>query len=205
MPLTLGDRAAGRRRVSPHASCPDQGVGGRSLSLPIIATAPTGTWRVRAYTDPKRPGRRRGPASWSRTTCRTAWSSSSASPTGKHLAATAPAEVTVDGRFLYGAPAAEPRPRRRGRDRGGRRSGRASRAISSARATTRTDHERRAAAGGPAADRRRRQGESSRWRSTRCRSTTRPLEAQHHRAYGGVRRPRGRAQADAADRRRRRR
>ncbi len=33
----------------------DQGLGGRSLSVPIVPTAATGTWRVRAYTDPKRP------------------------------------------------------------------------------------------------------------------------------------------------------
>ena len=34
---------------------PDQGLGGRSLVLPIISSAPTGTWHVRAFTDPKRP------------------------------------------------------------------------------------------------------------------------------------------------------
>ena len=34
---------------------PDQGLGGRSLEVPIVSTASTGTWRVRAYTDPKRP------------------------------------------------------------------------------------------------------------------------------------------------------
>ena len=33
----------------------DQGLGGHSLTLPIAASAPTGTWRVRAFTDPKRP------------------------------------------------------------------------------------------------------------------------------------------------------
>src|SRR5205085_9836663 len=31
----------------------DQGVGGHSLSIPMISSAPTGTYRVRAYTDPK--------------------------------------------------------------------------------------------------------------------------------------------------------
>ena len=31
----------------------DQGIGGRSLSFPMISSAPTGTYRVRAYTDPK--------------------------------------------------------------------------------------------------------------------------------------------------------
>src|SRR6202034_2834206 len=30
----------------------DQGLGGHTLSLPINASAPTGTWHVRAFTDP---------------------------------------------------------------------------------------------------------------------------------------------------------
>ncbi|HVV80626.1 MAG TPA: alpha-2-macroglobulin [Pseudolabrys sp.] len=33
----------------------DQGLGGRSLSVPLNAAAASGTWRVRAFTDPKRP------------------------------------------------------------------------------------------------------------------------------------------------------
>src|SRR5262249_35883383 len=33
----------------------DQGVGGRTLSVPLVSSAPTGTWRVRAFADPKRP------------------------------------------------------------------------------------------------------------------------------------------------------
>ena len=33
----------------------DQGLGGRSMSVPIVTSASTGTWRVVAYTDPKRP------------------------------------------------------------------------------------------------------------------------------------------------------
>ena len=37
-----------RRRV-----IPDQGIGGRSLDVPIISSAPTGTWRVAVYSDPK--------------------------------------------------------------------------------------------------------------------------------------------------------
>ena len=53
----------------------DQGLGGRSLSFPMISTAPTGTYRVRAYTDPKGAADRLRPASWSKTTCRIAWSS----------------------------------------------------------------------------------------------------------------------------------
>ena len=36
-------------------SWPIGGLGGRSLTVPIVASASTGTWRVAAYTDPKRP------------------------------------------------------------------------------------------------------------------------------------------------------
>jgi len=86
-----------------RAIVPDQGLGGRSLNVPIVASASTGTWRVRAYTDPK------------------------ASPVGEttfmvedyvpdriefDLATAAtvlprnePVTLTVDGHFLYGAPA----------------------------------------------------------------------------------------------------
>ncbi len=38
---------------------PDQGLGGRTLTVPLVPSAPTGTWRVRTFTDPKRAGRRR--------------------------------------------------------------------------------------------------------------------------------------------------
>ena len=38
-----------------RTAVPDQGLGGRSLDVPMISSAPTGTWRVRAFTDPKRP------------------------------------------------------------------------------------------------------------------------------------------------------
>ena len=33
----------------------DQGLGGRSWDVPLVSSAMTGTWRVAAYTDPKRP------------------------------------------------------------------------------------------------------------------------------------------------------
>jgi alpha-2-macroglobulin len=36
----------------------DQGLGGRNLDVAIAPTATTGTWRVRAFSDPKRPDRR---------------------------------------------------------------------------------------------------------------------------------------------------
>src|SRR4028119_2212833 len=36
-----------------RAQVEDQGLGGRAFSLPILAGAQHGTWRVVAYTDPK--------------------------------------------------------------------------------------------------------------------------------------------------------
>jgi len=81
----------------------DQGLGGRSLSLPIVASASTGTWRVAAYADPKR-------SPIGETTFmvedyvpdRLELELSSAA---KGISRTTPARVSVEGRFLYGAPA----------------------------------------------------------------------------------------------------
>ncbi len=81
----------------------DQGVGGRSLSVPINPAASTGTWRVRAFTDPKRPA-------VGETTFLVEdyvpdrLEFELAAPGGK-IARNAPATLTVDGRYLYGAPA----------------------------------------------------------------------------------------------------
>ena len=36
-----------------RAVLPDQGAGGRCMTLPLNSAVPTGTWRVRAFTDPK--------------------------------------------------------------------------------------------------------------------------------------------------------
>jgi len=81
----------------------DQGVGGRALSFPMISSAPTGTYRVRAYTDPKGPSV--GTTSFLvEDYVPDRMEFDLASPTGR-LSQTQPAEVTVDGRFLYGAPA----------------------------------------------------------------------------------------------------
>src|SRR6476660_893260 len=81
----------------------DQGLGGRSMSVPIVASAATGTWRVAAYTDPKRP-----PVG--ETTFmvedyvpdRIEFELTSAART---ISRAAPAQLSVDGHFLYGAAA----------------------------------------------------------------------------------------------------
>ncbi len=82
---------------------PDQGLGGRSLSVPIVKTASTGTWRVRAFTDPKRPPV--GETTFmveDYVADRVEFELSSAA---KFISRRAPAQVTLDGHFLYGAPA----------------------------------------------------------------------------------------------------
>ena len=83
---------------------PDQGIGGRSLAVPIISSAPTGTWRVAVYSDPK--GAAIGEVSFlvedyvpDRLEFDLTTKATSISPKQ-------PAELLLDGRFLYGAPAA---------------------------------------------------------------------------------------------------
>jgi uncharacterized protein YfaS (alpha-2-macroglobulin family) len=82
----------------------DQGAGGRSLSVPIVASAMSGTWHVRTFADPKA-------SAIGATTFLVEdyvpdrLEFELASPTGR-ISRTQPAELTVDGRYLYGAPAA---------------------------------------------------------------------------------------------------
>jgi uncharacterized protein YfaS (alpha-2-macroglobulin family) len=82
---------------------PDQGAGGRSLTLTLNSAVPTGTWRVRAFTDPKA-------SSVGETTFmvedyvpeRIEFSISSKD---KQIKPDSPVELQVEGHFLYGAPA----------------------------------------------------------------------------------------------------
>ena len=83
----------------------DQGVGGRSLEVPLVQSAPTGTWRVRAFTDPKRPAV--GEATFmveDYVPDRLEFELNSHGARASR--AREPAQVTLDGRYLYGAPAA---------------------------------------------------------------------------------------------------
>ena len=81
----------------------DQGAGGRSLAVPLNSAVPAGTWRVRAFTDPKA-------SSVGETTFmvedyipeRIEFELSSKD---KAIKVDAPVELKVDGHFLYGAPA----------------------------------------------------------------------------------------------------
>jgi alpha-2-macroglobulin len=83
----------------------DEGLGGRSWDVALVSTAMSGTWRARAYADPKRPP-------LGETTFmvedyvpdRIEFDLSSASTS---ISPGAPARVSVDGHFLYGAPASD--------------------------------------------------------------------------------------------------
>jgi len=88
-----------------RAVVPDQGLGGRALSVGLVSSAPSGTWRVRAFADPKRPPL--GEATFmveDYVPDRTEFELSSKA---RGLSQTSAAEINVDGRFLYGAPAAK--------------------------------------------------------------------------------------------------
>ncbi|MEP9355278.1 alpha-2-macroglobulin [Xanthobacter sp. KR7-65] len=102
VPLTLQlvrpDGVADRRVV-----VQDQGAGGRTVDLPLLTGAMTGTWRVKALTDPKAPA-----------VGETTFLVEDYVPDRVEFDLTAretrlprnrPVEVLVDGRFLFGAPA----------------------------------------------------------------------------------------------------
>ena len=102
VPLTLvverPDGVEYRRSV-----VPDQGVGGRALAVALVSSAPTGTWRVRAFTDPKRPPV--GEATFMVEDYVPDRLEFELASKAKGMSRSSPAEVTVDGRYLYGAPA----------------------------------------------------------------------------------------------------
>ncbi|MGH6866155.1 MAG: alpha-2-macroglobulin [Methyloceanibacter sp.] len=83
---------------------PDEGLGGRSLDVPLISTAPTGTWRVAVYVDPKQPAI--GGASFLVEDYVPERLEFDLTTEAKNISPSSPAEIEVDGRFLYGAPAA---------------------------------------------------------------------------------------------------
>jgi alpha-2-macroglobulin len=86
-----------------RAVLPDQGAGGRSLSLPLNSAVPTGTWRVRAFTDPK--GASVGETIFMVEDYIPERLEFTLDSKDKLIKADAPVELKVDGHFLYGAPA----------------------------------------------------------------------------------------------------
>jgi uncharacterized protein YfaS (alpha-2-macroglobulin family) len=81
----------------------DQGAGGRSLAVPLNSAVPSGTWRVRAFTDPK--GRSVGETTFMVEDYVPERLEFDLSSKDKLIKADAPVELKVDGHFLYGAPA----------------------------------------------------------------------------------------------------
>ena len=104
VPLTLvverPDGVEYRRTV-----VPDQGVGGRALPVPLVASAPTGTWRVRAFADPKRPPV--GEVTFLVEDYVPDRLEFELVSQAKGVSRGRPAEISVEGRYLYGAPAAQ--------------------------------------------------------------------------------------------------
>ena len=86
-----------------RATLPDQGAGGRSMTVPLNSAVPTGTWRVKAYTDPK--GSSVGETTFMVEDYIPERIEFELSSKEKVIKAEAPVELKVDGRFLYGAPA----------------------------------------------------------------------------------------------------
>ena len=86
-----------------RAVLPDQGAGGRNLTLPLNSAVPTGTWRVRAFTDPK--GSSVGETTFMVEDYVPDRIEFDVTSKAKQINAEAPVELKVDGHFLYGAPA----------------------------------------------------------------------------------------------------
>jgi uncharacterized protein YfaS (alpha-2-macroglobulin family) len=81
----------------------DQGAGGRSLAVPLNSAVPTGTWRVRAFIDPK--GASVGETTFMVEDYVPDRIEFDLTSKDKLIKADAPVELRVDGHFLYGAPA----------------------------------------------------------------------------------------------------
>ncbi|MBI5261719.1 MAG: alpha-2-macroglobulin family protein [Bradyrhizobium sp.] len=81
----------------------DQGAGGRTLAVPLNSAVPTGTWRVRAFTDPK--GSSVGETTFMVEDYVPDRIEFDLTSKDKQIKAQVPVELRVDGHFLYGAPA----------------------------------------------------------------------------------------------------
>jgi uncharacterized protein YfaS (alpha-2-macroglobulin family) len=83
----------------------DQGLGGRSLALPLLSDAQHGTWRIQAFADPK--GDAIGETSFLLEDYVPQKLEVMLKPADKVLKAGQPARIGVDVRFLYGAPGSD--------------------------------------------------------------------------------------------------
>ena len=81
----------------------DQGAGGRTLAVALNSAVPAGTWRVRAFTDPK--GNSVGETTFMVEDYIPERIDFAVTSKDKQIKVDAPVELKVDGHFLYGAPA----------------------------------------------------------------------------------------------------
>jgi uncharacterized protein YfaS (alpha-2-macroglobulin family) len=88
-----------------RAVLPDQGAGGRTLAVALNSAVPTGTWRVRAFTDPK--GNSVGETTFMVEDYIPERIDFEVTSKDKQIKVDAPSELKVDGHFLYGAPASD--------------------------------------------------------------------------------------------------
>jgi hypothetical protein len=86
-----------------RAQLPDQGAGGRSMAVALNSAVPTGTWRVRAFTDPK--GTSAGETTFMVEDYIPERIEFDVTAKEKAIKVDAPVELKVAGKFLYGAPA----------------------------------------------------------------------------------------------------
>jgi uncharacterized protein YfaS (alpha-2-macroglobulin family) len=82
----------------------DQGAGARAVPIPIVSSAPTGTWRVRAITDPKSPTA--GEVRFMVEDFVPDRIAFELTPEEPRLTRTRPFAATVDARYLFGMPGA---------------------------------------------------------------------------------------------------
>jgi uncharacterized protein YfaS (alpha-2-macroglobulin family) len=83
----------------------DQGLGGRFLAVPIISSAPTGTYRVSVYADPK--GAAIGATSFLVEDYVPERLEFDFETEADDIKPRVPVDFTLEGKFLYGAPAAD--------------------------------------------------------------------------------------------------
>jgi alpha-2-macroglobulin len=81
----------------------DQGLGGRSLALPLLAGAQAGSWRIVAYVDPK--GSSIGETGFMLEDYIPERLDVKLKPAAAILTPGEPVEIALDAKFLYGAPA----------------------------------------------------------------------------------------------------
>jgi uncharacterized protein YfaS (alpha-2-macroglobulin family) len=82
----------------------DQGLGGRSLALPLLAGAQAGSWRIVAYVDPKAPSV--GETQFMLEDYIPERLDVKIKPAAEILTPGEPVQIALDAKFLYGAPAA---------------------------------------------------------------------------------------------------